>query len=257
MTRIAICSASQLFKDDLRKKLVHTCVDVSCFDCEATLIHAVDRFDYGLAFVDYSLGVESILAICFRCAQPPRCPVTIVLPCGVEQEAVMRIIDTGADHILTAPVDAIEVSWHVMLAQTRGLETSTRGNTRRLGGYVLDRAGQTVEIGNLRIPLTPREFSLAWLLFSYGPRGIVRRNIALCVWGKDELIVGHTLDQHVYQLRKKLFLNGEYGVTLRATYGHGYRLDLQNGSSRLLPIEVTDEQELGLHRPSPCIAEAH
>ena len=76
------------------------------------------------------------------------------------------------------------------------------------------------------IRLTTREFAIAWLLFSRPGEYASRRHIAGAVWSSSEDIVGRTLEQHIYKLRKKLDLSGQHGIHLRTMYAHGYRVEM-------------------------------
>ncbi len=83
-----------------------------------------------------------------------------------------------------------------------------------------------MHVGTQTIDLTPREFAVAWILFSRCGEYVSRRQMAGAVWSSSDDIVGRTLEQHIYKLRKKLELNGTRGVQLRAVYARGYQLDV-------------------------------
>jgi DNA-binding response OmpR family regulator len=94
-----------------------------------------------------------------------------------------------------------------------------------LGKYTLERAGRNVTIEGKSIVLTSREFALAWILFSNAGATVKRDTMAEMVWGKGLSLAAHSLEQHIYRLRGKLFLTGLHGICLRSVYGVGYRIE--------------------------------
>jgi DNA-binding response OmpR family regulator len=82
------------------------------------------------------------------------------------------------------------------------------------------------------VRLTPREFAVAWLLFSHDGQYVSRRQIAGAVWSSSEDIIGRSLEQHIYKLRKKLELQGAHGCRLQTMYAHGYRIEVADTSSK-------------------------
>jgi DNA-binding winged helix-turn-helix (wHTH) protein len=61
---------------------------------------------------------------------------------------------------------------------------------------------------------------------------VSRDAIGMAVWGLQADIAEHTIEQHIYMLRKKLKLSRERGVWVRAAYGRGYRLEVRSAAAR-------------------------
>lgn len=144
-------------------------------------------------------------------------------------DAARQLLDAGADEVVLSPVDSRELVLrvHLALRRMRGGEWPTHADDRLVAGaYALNRRTCTVHVGTQTIDLTPREFAVAWILFSRCGEYVSRRQMAGAVWSSSDDIVGRTLEQHIYKLRKKLELNGTHGVQLRAVYARGYQLDM-------------------------------
>ncbi|WP_199540933.1 response regulator transcription factor [Paraburkholderia kururiensis] len=144
-------------------------------------------------------------------------------------DAAEQLLDAGADEVVLSPVDSRELVLrvHLALRRTRGSAGPTHADDRLVvGAYALNRRTCTVHIGTQTIDLTPREFAVAWILFSRCGEYVSRRQMAGAVWSSSDDIVGRTLEQHIYKLRKKLELNSTRGVQLRAVYARGYQLDV-------------------------------
>ena len=60
------------------------------------------------------------------------------------------------------------------------------------------------------------------LLHHSGPVAVPRETLLAMVWGYNAKVSTHTLETHVYRLRRKL---GDPAGEIIATEGRGYRLD--------------------------------
>ncbi|MDB5770341.1 MAG: transcriptional regulatory, terminal family protein [Burkholderia sp.] len=115
------------------------------------------------------------------------------------------------------------------------MRRSGRRQARRiieLSGFTLDGETSRFSYQGVAIEITPREFTMAWLLFSSPGVYISRETIGAAIWGVGSEIAGRTIEQHVYKLRKKLQLGAERGVSIRTAYSHGYRLELAGQVSK-------------------------
>jgi DNA-binding response OmpR family regulator len=74
------------------------------------------------------------------------------------------------------------------------------------------------------VALTSRETALARCLFQT-PGGLVSRRRLAHIWEADEDIASRSIEQHVYQLRRKLKRCVGDAVVLRSVYARGYQLE--------------------------------
>jgi DNA-binding response OmpR family regulator len=183
-----------------------------------------------------------------------------------EPASIACVFDAGADEVVVAPIDARDLMIRVYVAVRRCELTHAADSEGLLGcgAYQLDRRSCVVTVQGEPIRLTPREFAIAWLLFSHDGEYVSRRQIAGAVWSNSEDIVGRTLEQHIYKLRKKLGLHGAHGVRLRTMYSHGYRIEANDTVteipvSPLLHAAPCDAQgaNLSTHRGSPVPNRLH
>lgn len=215
---------SQCFADD----------DVSCsqFADDITLLRAASREDFSAILIDADGGVDPLRPLFARrtCYGDRRIPM-IVVGVSDERASIGRAFDAGADDVVLAPVNAAQLLARVYLAAHRFqlARASDAGDFLERGAYQLDRRSCVVSVRRNPVRLTPREFAIAWLLFSHDGKYVSRSLIAGAVWSSSEDIVGRTLEQHIYKLRKKLELNGAHGVRLQTMYAHGYRIELLDG----------------------------
>ncbi|HVW50462.1 MAG TPA: response regulator transcription factor [Trinickia sp.] len=150
-------------------------------------------------------------------------PIIVLTP-GSNWATMLRWINAGATDVANRfDLQQVRLRAHIAL---RRRTPDTQEDVVSCGGYVLRRHEGTLTIDGEAISLTPREFAMAWLLFSNAGRFLSRAQIASSVWGACEDIAGRSIEQHIYKLRKKLRLSGQGVANLKTVYALGYRLDL-------------------------------
>jgi DNA-binding response OmpR family regulator len=156
----------------------------------------------------------------------------VLLSADPRPDISVRALDAGADDVVHAPIVPELLVARVRAVHRRARRSQLDRDSIHVAGFKLDRnSGEVMDRGRLA-GLTPREFALAWFLFSRPCRFASRPAISMAVWGHGADISDHTMEQHVYMLRKKLRLGTERGVWIRAAYGRGYRLDVAAAPAR-------------------------
>ncbi|NYH12948.1 response regulator transcription factor [Paraburkholderia bryophila] len=217
--------------------LICQCFHDEAIECcrfldDVALSRAIYREDYHAILVDAATGIDATRAVFARraCYGDRRAPL-IVIGAFADRDSIERAFEIGADDVVLSPIDRGELEARTYQALRR-FQSPTPVQSEdwvELGPYRLDRRTGTVLVDDQEIRLTVREFAIAWLLFSRAGEYVSRRQIAGAIWSSTEDIVGRTLEQHIYKLRKKLALNGASGVQLRTMYAHGYRVELCDG----------------------------
>jgi DNA-binding response OmpR family regulator len=141
-----------------------------------------------------------------------------------DSKKIAGALNAGAEDVIHVPFVALEFGAR-MQAAIRRYRGGSSHKPIELHGFTLNRKGCQVLDRGVPIDLTPREFSLAWLFFSKPGINLSRKSIAATVWGTVGDIANHSIEQHVYMLRKKLCLTRERGAKIRAVYCNGYRLE--------------------------------
>ncbi|MFP6560930.1 response regulator transcription factor [Paraburkholderia sp. B3] len=202
------------------------------FNDDVALSRAIYREEYHAIIVDAASGIDANCAVFARreCYGDRRAPL-IVVGAFDGRDGIEQAFNAGADDVVRAPVDRNELAVRIHRALRHfHLPTPPRSDDWvEYGPYRLDRRAGSVLLDDREIRLTVREFAIAWLLFSHAGEYVSRRTIAGAIWSSSEDIVGRTLEQHIYKLRKKLNLNGANGVQLRTMYAHGYRIEQYDG----------------------------
>jgi DNA-binding response OmpR family regulator len=214
------------------------------FSDEVMLARAAYRDEFHAVLVDGATGISPLRPLLARraCYADRRAPV-IFMGLLDDRASVNRALDAGADDVVLAPIEARELVLRVHLAIRRFGMTRAMDDQGVIehGVYRLDRNACVVHVNGEEVRLTPREFAIAWLLFSRYGEYVSRRQIAGAVWSSSEDIVGRTLEQHIYKLRKKLELHGSHGTQLRTMYAHGYRIETSESGAAHVATESIEK----------------
>jgi DNA-binding response OmpR family regulator len=146
------------------------------------------------------------------------------------------ILMNGSDRVGTAD-DTITIAKPFRLS-----ELMARLNTRLEARASLDTSGESavpIRIGpyrfsledkslrhddaDQRIRLTEKEAAILAFLHSMGERAVPRRELLREVWGYNPAVTTHTLETHIYRLRRKIEANPAKACLLITEAG-GYRL---------------------------------
>jgi DNA-binding response OmpR family regulator len=199
---------------------VHRFATPHAFFCQ------LDKLQPRCAIVDWMLkdmiGVEVVRRL--RRQLPGDAGIVILTPINTDSQ-VVAALEAGADDCIVKPgTNAVLAARVSALMRRLGAEPATKARRIAAGPFVLDFAMQSVRIGGAPVDLTPREFDLAWTLFSNPSRLFTKQELLAAIWGRNTEFGHQTISQHVYSVRKKLAL-AKHGFKLLAVYASGYRLE--------------------------------
>lgn len=221
--------AALLIEDKETQLVVRTALECAGFHCEtyastATLLRGIKRDDHGLVVVD----VDDALADCAALVDWRRSwlnpEVTLVALGRADPLAAAQVLNAGVDDFVAKPVRGAELLARIGAA-TRRRQPAPAAQGPSLAGCSIDRAACAIVSPSQRVGLTARELALAQLLFENAGQLVTRARLAQDVWGSDAGLTGRSIEQHIYQLRRKLKRCAGEALALRGVYGSGYRID--------------------------------
>ncbi len=145
--------------------------------------------------------------------------------------AAARALDAGVDDFVAKPVRGAELLARLGAAMRRRRPVESPAGLT-VAGCSLDRASSAIVSSSTRVTLTARELALAQLLFENAGHLVTRERLARDVWGLNTELISRTIEQHVYQLRRKLKRCAGESLALRGVYGSGYRIDVAEPVAR-------------------------
>lgn len=217
-----------LIADKDTQLIVRTALECMGFECEiytatVPLLRAIKRDVHGVVVADVDnadTDCNALLAWRHNWLNPS---VTLIAIGSLDALAAAEALNAGMDDFVAKPVHGAELLARIGAAIRRRQQTAPAGIT--LAGCRIDPAASALVSGSTRIELTSRELAVAQLLFESAGQVVTRAKLANDVWGQSDELTGHSIEQHVYQLRRKLKRCSGDSITLRGVYGSGYRLD--------------------------------
>ena len=132
-------------------------------------------------------------------------------------------LDAGADDFVTKPCDP-----EVLLARIRAVLRRAAsgavhpGELLEVGEVLLNAARHEVRVRGQRVDLSPKEFTLLWLLASNAGRVVPRLLIIDSVWGADFYGDVKALDVYIRLLRRKIEADPDHPRLITTVRGVGY-----------------------------------
>ncbi|MBR9830047.1 MAG: response regulator transcription factor [Oceanospirillales bacterium] len=148
----------------------------------------------------------------------------IVITARNDEGSLVTAFEAGANDFIAKLVRVGELKARIR-ALTLRAGLSVENSHYQVGDYRIDVQLRHFFLNEQQVRLTNREFDLAVMLFQRLGELLHREVLLRSVWGVEDAVGTRTLDTHMSRLRKKLALNGEYGLQLRSAYQLGYRLE--------------------------------
>ncbi len=175
-----------------------------------------------LVVLDVGLPTWDGLEVCRRLRAAGKDVPVLMLTARTEEIDVVVGLDAGADDYVGKPFRVSEV-----LARIRALLRRRSPEVLAAGGVRLDVGARRVQVDDVEVGLSFKEFELLRLLMSNAGQVVTRESILAAVWPDLEQKNSKTLDMHMSWLRRKIApRNGDVGESPIATIrGLGFRFD--------------------------------
>jgi DNA-binding response OmpR family regulator len=195
----------------------------SAAEAEAKLADADARYDAIL--LDVGLPDGDGRELCARLRRSGKRMPVIMLTGATEERDVISGLEAGANDYVAKPFAVSELLARVR-AQLRTFDNSDDA-VFPVGRFLLRPSAKLLtdpERGR-KIRLTDKETGILKFLLRAGGAPVPRRQLLDEVWGYNSAVTTHTLETHVYRLRRKIEAD-PYNPRLLLTVLGGYRLDL-------------------------------
>ena len=223
--------AALLIEDKDAALVVRTALECAGFQCETyatmvPLLRAVRRDDHVAIIVDASPATVDCAAVLGWRSNWLGTDVAVIALGPDDGQSAMRQLDLGVDDFVAKPVRGAELlaRLRAVLRRHRPAEGATQGPS--IAGCSIDRAASAIVSTSSRVALTARELALAQLLFENAGQLVTRTRLARDVWGQNVDLTNRSIEQHIYQLRRKIKRCAGEALALRGVYGSGYRIDV-------------------------------
>jgi DNA-binding response OmpR family regulator len=212
--------------NEVREILATAGFDCQRFDSEIPLLRALRREEFDLILADTESDPvdEKTFYSWLNCRSHTSVPV-VLLSSALDARSMTLALNAGADDFINRPCDPQVLIARLRVVLRRSRPTVPTGIVN-IRGFTLNKSTDRLLDHGAPVELTPREFALAWLFFNTPGRFLSHQTISVAIWAVGDDIARHSIEQHVYKLRKKLNLSDARGVQIRNAYTKGYRLEL-------------------------------
>ena len=98
------------------------------------------------------------------------------------------------------------------------IKVASAQNKYEISGFTFDSKESTLVKGGCKINLTEKESQIVLLLIESSPDSIEKQKLLEKVFGYSDSVNTHTLETHIYRLRKKIGIDEEFIVTDKGGY---------------------------------------
>jgi DNA-binding response OmpR family regulator len=182
---------------------------------------------FDVVVLDLMLPDGDGYSLCRELRQAGASSRVLMLTARSLEDDVVKGFEVGADDYVPKPYRLRE-----LLARIRALARRGAGAPSAPQAFVLDRF--RVDLASRRVltpegqalELTRTEFDLLVYLLRHAGTALTRDQILSAVWGTEVVVDGHTVDNFISNLRKKLDWSSRSRFEIRSVRGVGYRLDV-------------------------------
>jgi DNA-binding response OmpR family regulator len=160
------------------------------------------RFD--AIIVDADLPDGDVPELCARIRRRGlRMPIIVLSNAGSEAD-IVRALDAGANDYVARPFRIGELAARLR-AQIREHDTSEDA-VLLVGPYHFQPGARSLHepIGNVHLRLTQKEVTILKCLYRAGGQPVSRQTLLQEVWGYSSAARTHTVETHIYRLRRKI-----------------------------------------------------
>lgn len=193
-------------------------------------LHTALTQPFDLIILDIMLPGMNGFEILSKLRQKGNATPVIILTARNAEDEVVQGLKHGADDYMTKPFGVAELLARVSAVLRRTQSDEAAGGKSRTGEKVIAVGDlyiyperYEVLLGDIVIPLRPKEFEVLLYLVQRPGVVVTRDDLMNIVWGFDYIGGQRTVDVHVSSLRKKLEMS-QQSVQIESIRGVGYKL---------------------------------
>jgi DNA-binding response OmpR family regulator len=157
----------------------------------------------------------------------PTIPIVFISAKSEEIDKVLGL-ELGADDFITKPFGVKEVVARIRAVTRRYMaapESTKPAANFSMGNLTVFPGELRARRGEETLELSLRDVKILELLYRNAGQVVSRDLLYTSCWGVDHVPSSRTVDQHVYQLRKRIELDPGEPTLIQTVHGVGYRYD--------------------------------
>lgn len=186
-------------------------------------IKKCEQASYDLIIMDIMMPNLDGFSACREIRKHKDIPVIMLSARGEEYDRIHGF-EIGIDDYVVKPFSPKELMMRVsaILKRVQTIQPAQEKDIFTYEGLKVDFTGRNVYIDEMRIDMTPKEYTLFFYFVKNIDIALTREQLIKDVWGYDFYGDDRTLDTHIKLLRKSL---GEYSRCIVTLRGVGYRFE--------------------------------
>ena len=185
---------------------------------------ALDKFeanDYDLILLDLMLPKIDGFDVCQRIRNVSDVPIIMLTAKGDDMDKIMGL-EYGADDYMTKPFNMLELKARIknIFRRTGGNKNESESVLYKSGELTVNTQNRSVEINDVEINLTAKEFDLLLLFISNKGKVFTREALSESIWKHVGDI--RTVDVHIRRLREKIEADPAKPEYIMTKWGVGY-----------------------------------
>ncbi|ADO68531.1 response regulator transcription factor [Stigmatella aurantiaca] len=182
---------------------------------------------FDVVVLDLMLPDGDGYTLCRELRQAATSSRVLMLTARSLEDDVVKGFEVGADDYVPKPYRLRELLARIRALARRGAGAPVSTEVLTFDRFRVDLASRRIlNATGQALELTRTEFDLLVFLLRHAGKALTRDQILSSVWGEDVVVDGHTVDNFVSNLRKKLEWTSTSRFEIRSVRGVGYRLDL-------------------------------
>lgn len=195
---------------------------------EALDILSQPQIQLDMAILDVMMPGIDGFTLCGKIREHYTFPI-IMLTARVEDIDKITGLSIGADDYITKPFNPLELVARVkaQLRRYKKYDAHPCQMEERYSynGLVINKQTHDCRLLGERIPLTPTEFNILWLLCENGGHVVSSEQIFEAVWGEEYLESNNTVMVHIRRIREKLKEPPRNPRYIKTVWGVGYKIE--------------------------------
>ena len=182
----------------------------------------ISELSIDLVILDVMMPKMDGWSVCREIRSTSKIPIIMLSARGEEYDKLLGF-ELGIDDYVVKPFSPKE-----LMARMKAVLTRTQGHEAENNEWIaygplkLDKNARTVELGNNRLTLTPKEYELMQFLMENPKIAFSREQLLTSVWGFDFYGDDRTVDTHIKMIREHL---GDYRKWIVTVWGIGYKFE--------------------------------
>ncbi len=191
-------------------------------------LEIIEKEEIHLIVLDIMMPKMDGIELCSKIRETLTIPILMLSAKSEDMDKIQGIM-TGADDYMTKPFNPLELSVRVKALLRRayyfGNANITDNNVITIETLTIDKNKHKVNVNEVEIALTSREFDILYLLASNRGQVFSSEDIFKKVWKEQYYNSNNTVMVHMSRLREKLEQHMEGYKIIHTVWGVGYKIE--------------------------------